>query len=67
MCPVEVFFFCSSIALPGVEMESSNQSPMNMFHTYMTQFTCSPHGMLILEKSPLLWMQKVNLKGLDFD
>ena len=54
----------SSIALPGVEMYSSNKAPMIMFNTYMTQFTCSHHGILILEKSPLIWMQKVNLKGL---
>ena len=31
-------------------MDSSNQSPMIMFNTYMTQFTCSHHGILIREK-----------------
>ena len=31
-------------------MDSSNISPMIMFNTYMTQFTCSHHGILILEK-----------------
>ena len=55
---------CSSIALPGVEMNSSNRAPMIMFNTYMTQFTCSHYGILIREKSPLICMQKENLKGL---
>ena len=32
---------CSSIDLPGVEMDSSNRGPMIMFATYMTQFTIS--------------------------
>ena len=31
-------------------MDSSHQAPMIMFNTYMTQFTCSHHGILILEK-----------------
>ena len=31
-------------------MDSSNRSPMIMFHTYTTQFTCSNHGILIGEK-----------------
>ena len=51
-------------ALPAVEMDTSIRAPMIMFNTYMTHFTCSHHGILILEKSPLIWMQKVNLKGL---
>ena len=38
---------CSSIALPGVEMDSSIRASMIMFNTYMTQFTCSHHGILI--------------------
>ena len=42
---------CRSIALPGVEMDSSNRAPMIMFNTYMTQFTCSHHGILIREKN----------------
>ena len=54
----------SSIDLPGVDMDSSNRAPMIMFNTYMTQFTCSHHGILIREKSPLMWMQRENLKGL---
>ena len=55
---------CSSIALLGVEMDSSNRELMIMFNTYMTQFTCSHHSILICEKSPLIWIQKENLKGL---
>ena len=31
-------------------MYSSNRSPMIMFHTYMTQFTCSHHGIQICKK-----------------
>ena len=31
-------------------MYSSNRAPMITFNTYMTQFTCSHHGMLIREK-----------------
>ena len=53
-----------AITLPEVEMDTSIRAPMIMFNTYMTQFTCSYHGILILEKSPLIWMQKENLKGL---
>ena len=55
---------CRAIYLPGVEMDTSIRAPMIMFNTYMTQFTCSHHGILILEKSPIIWMQKVNLKEL---
>ena len=32
---------CCSVALPGVEMDSSNRAPMIMFNTYMNPFTCS--------------------------
>ena len=39
----------SSIDLPGVEIDSSNQAQKIMFNTYMTQFTCSHHGILIRE------------------
>ena len=53
---------CTSIAIPGVERDSSNPEPMIIFNTYMTQFTCSHHGILIREKSPLIWMQKEHLK-----
>ena len=42
---------CCSIVLPGVEMDSSNRAPTIMFNTYMTQFTCSHHGILIIEKN----------------
>ena len=56
-CVLRKCTFCSSIALPGVEMDSPNRAPMIMFNTYMTQFTCSHHGILIREKSPLIWMQ----------
>ena len=38
---------CTSIVLPGVEMYSSKRAPMIMLNTYMTQFTCSNHGILI--------------------
>ena len=31
-------------------MDSSIRSPMIMFNTYMTQFTCSHHGILIRQK-----------------
>ena len=31
-------------------MDSSNRAPMIMFNTYMTQLTCSHHGILIREK-----------------
>ena len=41
---------CSSIALPAVEMDTSIRAPMIMFNTYMTQFTCSHHGILIREE-----------------
>ena len=48
---------CRSIALPGVEMDSSIRSPMIILNTYTTQFTCSHHGILIRENLPLIWMQ----------
>ena len=40
---------CTSIALPGVERDSSNRASIITFNTYMTQFTCSCHGILIRE------------------
>ena len=55
---------CRDISPPEVEMDTSIRAPMIMFNTYTTQFTCSHHGILILEKSPLIWRQKVNLQGL---
>ena len=39
-----------AIALPEVEMDTSIRAPMIMFNTYITQFTCSHHGILIREK-----------------
>ena len=53
---------CNSIPLPGVEINSSNRAPMLMFNTYMTQFTCSHHGIIIHKKSPVILIQKENLK-----
>ena len=41
---------CTYISLPGAERDSSNRVPIIMFDTYMTQFTCSHHGILICEK-----------------
>ena len=41
---------CTSIDLPGVETDSSNQAPMLTFNKYTTQFTCSHHGILIRKK-----------------
>ena len=38
------------IALPAVEMDTSIRAPMIIFNTYMTQFICSHHGILIREK-----------------
>ena len=63
-CVLRKCTVCCSIALPGVEMDLSSRAPIIMFNTDITQFTCSHHGILIHEKSPLIWMQKENLKGL---
>ena len=41
---------CISVALPGLEIDSSKQAPMIIFNTYMTQYTCSHHGILIHKK-----------------
>ena len=49
MCPAE-FTACTYIVIWGVEIYSSNQAPMITFNTYMTQFTCLHHGILIREK-----------------
>ena len=38
-CVMRKCTVCSYIALPGVEMDSSNSEPMIIFNTYMTQFT----------------------------
>ena len=50
MCVLRKCTVCSSIALPGFEMDSSNRAPMIMFNMYTTQFTCSHHGILIQKK-----------------
>ena len=42
---------CTCISLPGVERDSSNRAPIITFNTYITQFTCSHHGILIREKT----------------
>ena len=63
-CVLRKSIVCRAISLPAVETDTLIRAPMIMFNTYMTQFTCSHHGILILEKSPLIWMQRVNLKGL---
>ena len=63
-CGLRKCTVCRSIDIPAVEMDTSIRAPMIMFNTYMTQFTCSHHGILILEKSPLIWMQKLNLEVL---
>ena len=49
-CVLRKCTVCRAISLPGVEMDASIRSPMIMFNTYMTQFTCSHHGILICEK-----------------
>ena len=41
---------CTYISLPVVERDSSNRETTIMFNTYMTQFTCSHHVILILGK-----------------
>ena len=63
-CVLQQCIECTYIDLPGVERDSSIWAPMIMFNTYMNQFTCSHHGILIHEKSPLISMQKENLKVL---
>ena len=49
-CVLRKCTVCSSISLPGVEIDSSNRATMIIFNTCMTQFTCSHHGILISEK-----------------
>ena len=43
-------------------MDTSDRSPMIMFNTYMTQFTCSHHGILIREKITTYLDTKVKSK-----
>ena len=47
-CVLRKCTFCRAIALPVVEIDTSIRAPMIMFNTYITQFTCSHHGILIL-------------------
>ena len=49
-CVLQKFTVCTSISLPGLEIDSSNQAPIIMFNACMTQFTCSHHGILMREK-----------------
>ena len=42
---------CTSFAIQGFEIYLSNREPMLMFNMYMTQFTCSYHGILIHKKT----------------
>ena len=49
-CALRKCTVCHDIALPEVEMDTSIRAPMIIFNTYMTHFTCSHHGILILEK-----------------
>ena len=47
-------------------MDSSNQAPMIMFNTYMSQFTCSHHGILIREKITTYLDEKGKFKSTCF-
>ena len=49
-CVLRKCTVCRAIDLPAVEMDTSIRAPIIMFNMYMTQFTCSNHGILILEK-----------------
>ena len=49
-CALRKCTACTYIALPGVEMDSSNRAPMIKFNTYRAQFTCSHNGIPIREK-----------------
>ena len=49
-CLLQKFTEFTYIALSGAERDSSNRAPMIMFNTYLTQLTCSHHGILIREK-----------------
>ena len=55
------------IALPGVEIDSSNQKPMIKFNTYMTQFTCLHHFILICKKITTYLDAKEKLKRIVFN
>eukprot|EP00978_Attheya_sp_CCMP212_P037520 scaffold177762_cov62-Attheya_sp.AAC.1 len=41
---------CTTIAIPAIELDTSSTAPMIMFHTYMPQFSCSHHGVVMLDK-----------------
>ena len=45
-CVLRKCTVCRAIAIPAVEMDTSIRAPMIMFNTYMSQFTCSHHGIL---------------------
>ena len=48
-------------------MDSSNRAPMIMFNTYMTQFTCSYHGILKKSKRDcFLCKELIKIKTPDF-
>ena len=49
-CVLQKCSACTYISLQGFESDSSNQAPIITFKTYMTQFTCSHHGILIRKK-----------------
>ena len=49
-CVLRKCNLCRAIDLPGVVTDTSIRAPMIMFNTYMTQFTFSHHGILILKK-----------------
>ena len=49
-CVLWNFTACTYIDIPWFEKYSSKRAPTIMSNTYMTQFTCSRHGILIREK-----------------
>jgi hypothetical protein len=49
-CVLRQCSVCTTIAIPAIELDTSSTAPMIMFHTYMTQFSCSHHGVVILDK-----------------
>ena len=46
-CVMQKCTACNSIAPPGGGKDSYNWTPMITLNTYMTQFTCSHHGIII--------------------
>ena len=49
-CVLRKCTLCSTIDIPDLELDTSNTAPIIMFHTYMTQYSCSQHGVVLLEK-----------------